>query len=79
MTLEKQFRTTGSRLRTGTGEPLPALTDVSLRHVGVVQGWSVPEVPTSSANRELVRGECEGHGQGARARSGTFSRDAREG
>jgi hypothetical protein len=32
-------------LRTGTAEPPPSLTDVSLRQVGVVGRWPVPAVP----------------------------------
>jgi hypothetical protein len=42
---EKWFPEGGSPLRTGTGEPPPSLTDVSLRQVGVVRGWPVPAVP----------------------------------
>lgn len=52
MKAPKWFPKGGSPLRTGTREPPPAMTDVSLRHVGVVRRWPVPAVPTGSQIRE---------------------------
>ena len=45
MSPAKWFPKCGSPLSTGTGEPPPSLTDVSLRQVGVVRSVAVPVVP----------------------------------